>query len=485
MNKLSNPRCGIACVGGAIGLSAALLVLPAFCDETAFQFEESVQPAAWESADDPAVDLQLYTLRTYYFETTPHEYGPPGYVRKQHGIEPPMQAYESNRSPRRSTHSVVAHGPGGKKTLIRWGGAVNFDSTFDFDPIGSNGEFVTATIPVPQQRGQNSDFTARGSRLNLKTQSDSDVGPITTYAQLDFFGDNMQEAFASYRPRLRFFYFDVGWFRFGQDASVFMDYSVYPNVIENEGPAGMVLMRQPVIRVTAPLSACWKVALAAEQPYSDITVPLDMDDEPIGNRIQDVPDLTAHLRYDDYLGHLQLSGLLRQLTYQPPTASNEHAVGYGVNFTGDLHPCALLFGGSPQPDSHPAPLDKDRILWQYAAGYGISRYIQDANGLGVDAGLDLAGDLDALFARAWFLGYEHWWTDRWVSTFVYSENANSGTATMPTDTYAGAQYVAANLVWNFTESAWTGLEFLWGERRDLDGQSATAKRIEFGVYYGF
>jgi hypothetical protein len=32
-----------------------------------------------------------------------------------------------------------------------------------------------------------------------------------------------------------------------------MDYSVFPNVLDYEGPPGMVLKRQPVLRVTLPL----------------------------------------------------------------------------------------------------------------------------------------------------------------------------------------------------------------------------------------
>ena len=49
-----------------------------------------------------------------------------------------------------------------------------------------------------------------------------------------------------------------------------MDYDVFPNVLDYQGPNGMVLMRQPLIQVTIPVADQLHIALAAEQPYSDI-----------------------------------------------------------------------------------------------------------------------------------------------------------------------------------------------------------------------
>src|SRR5262249_46251429 len=56
-------------------------------------------------------------------------------------------------------------------------------------------------------------------------------------------------AFGSFPIRLRFAWADFGPFLIGQAASLFMDYDVYPNVLDYQGPAGMVLMRQPISSV--------------------------------------------------------------------------------------------------------------------------------------------------------------------------------------------------------------------------------------------
>ena len=204
------------------------------------------------------------TIRNSFFVITPHEYGPTGYVRRPHDAGSDRPFYIAEQSPLRASRTSIPHGSSGKKTLIRWGGRVHLDAPFDFDAIGSTAEFVTATIPVPQERGSNVDFSARSSRLDLRTQTDSSVGPITGFAQIDFFDKDTQGPSGSFRPRLRFFYFDIGHLRFGQDASVFMDYGAYPNIIENEGPASMVLLRQSLVRLTLPVSKRWNLAFGFE-----------------------------------------------------------------------------------------------------------------------------------------------------------------------------------------------------------------------------
>ena len=57
----------------------------------------------------------------------------------------------------------------------------------------------------------------------------------------------------------------------GQAASVFMDYDVFPNVLDYQGPPGMILMRQGLARIKFPIHGDdTTVAFGVEQPYSDI-----------------------------------------------------------------------------------------------------------------------------------------------------------------------------------------------------------------------
>src|SRR5262249_60364452 len=57
----------------------------------------------------------------------------------------------------------------GTNTSFRFRGFVRLTGLYDFNPIGSRDDFVTNTIPVPQQVGQNKNFSARYSPIGLDT----------------------------------------------------------------------------------------------------------------------------------------------------------------------------------------------------------------------------------------------------------------------------------------------------------------------------
>lgn len=152
--------------------------------------------------------------------------------------------------------------------------------------------------------------------------------------------------------------------------------------------------------------------------------------------------------------------------------------------TGDIHPWALFNGETPADKGH-STSTKCRIVGEYAAGYGINRYLADPHGQGVDAALDSTGELEALFTRAWYGGYEQWWAEKWMSVIAYGENGNGATSTLPGCTHAGSKYAAVNLKWVPTKKFWWGVEYLWGQRQNLDGQAARARRISMGAQYNF
>jgi len=461
-------------------LPAALLaqdLLPPVVQET--------EAPTFQIPETPQAPVMRRTPRT------PHDYGPPGYIRsrKDHGgatpIHEPVQFYvDPELTAMKGSFPGSIRVPG-TKTSIKIGGFVRGVGIYDFNPIGSNDDFVTTAIPVPQTVGQNATFTARATRLVIESHTDSDcLGDVKTYFELDFFESTDQSDFASYRLRSRKLYFDVGWFRFGQDASVFTDYHSFPSIIDYEWPGSKLLTRNGMARMTIPVSDHFKIALSAEQPFTDMTIPTDINGNALGQNVQDLFDFAGHLRYDTIYGHLQLAGIVRRLGYRPNGAAVLRDTGYGVAFTGDVHPWGLLFDECPSCNC-PTPRSKDRMVWEYSAGYGISRYFADPKSANIDAALNLNGELEAIFMRGWYVGYEHWWNNCWLSTFSYGENDNGGTDAIPGTTYGGSDYAAVNLKWAPTKKFWIGVEYLWGERHNLNTQSARARRISMGAQYNF
>jgi len=387
-----------------------------------------------------------------------------------------------------------------ENTKYKWYGFVRLDGIFDLNPIRTTDMFVTSAIPIPQGRGQNFVLTPRYTRLGFDTSTpwkDMDWN-IDTKIEMDFFNGNTSGLFGSFPLRLRFAYIDVGPFRFGQAASLFMDYDVFPDVLDYEGPPGMVLMRQPIASVKWEPNKWWSARIGVEQPYSDIT----WDDGTgagfvttpgtgiitgpgVSKNVQDMPDLTGNIRYKSDYGHVQVAGIARKLTFMPGVGEADSKVGYGVNLTSSVNIWALASGCMPENASDRTPLQKSRILGQYAIGRGINRYIQDVNGLGLDAVFEPVNGFDTLRAMGWFFCYEHFWTDRWISNLCYGEADTDLNDALPADTYKKARYFAVNLIWLPVERMGVGLEYLIGERENKNGDTGTAHRIQAGIQYKF
>jgi hypothetical protein len=381
-------------------------------------------------------------------------------------------------------------------TKYKWYGFVRLDGIFDFDPIRSTDDFVTSAIPVPQGRGQNFVLTPRYTRLGWDTETpwESMDWTIKTRIEVDFFNGNTSGAFGSFPLRLRFAWVDFGPFLIGQAASLFMDYDVFPNVLDYEGPPGMVLVRQPIFAVRVPLGDNGQLALGVEQPYSDIQWfdGVDWIVNPgtgiistpgVDRNIQDLPDFTGNIRYVGDYGHVQLAGIARKLTFQPAVGPDDSELGYGVNLTGTWHPWAMCRGSDMGDDR--TPLDKSRFMGQFAAGEGINRYIQDINGFGLDATFDPVHGFQALSSVGWFVAYEQWWADNVASVFTYGEADTDLTNTLPDSTYDSATYASANLIWLPVERMGVGVEYLYGTRQNKDGQRGEAHRIQFAFQYKF
>jgi hypothetical protein len=156
-----------------------------------------------------------------------------------------------------------------------------------------------------------------------------------------------------------------------------------------------------------------------------------------------------------------------------------------MNLTANYRPWAALLGSDPVRKDNPTGLERSRVLLQYAFGSGISRYIQDTSGLGLDGAIDSNGVFHTLNGSGWTASYEHWFSEKWLTNVTYSEVSIGHTDAQPGDTYAGAKYLANSLWWIPVRNMSIGIEYLYGERRNLDGQRGDAHRIQTVFQYNF
>jgi hypothetical protein len=385
-----------------------------------------------------------------------------------------------------------------KDTRYKWYGFVRLDSIYDFNPIASTDSFVTSSIPIPQGKGRNFSMNPRYTRLGFDTSTPlpEHDWTIKTRIEMDFFNGNTSGVFGSFPIRLRFAWIDVGPFLVGQAASLFMDYDVFPNVLDYQGPPGMVLMRQPIAAYRYDVMDNVRVSIGVEQPYSDIQWSEGGDfvvnpntgiisTAGVPKNIQGLPDLTGNVRVTGDYGHLQVAGILRKLEFQEGNEETHVEWGYGINVTGAFRPWAFRDQLAPGGDCPPTPMQKSRFMGQFACGRGIARYIQDINGLGLDATWDPLNEFHTMQSYGWFVAYEQWWADKLASVFTYGQTWVDLTDTLPGSTYESAEYFSANLIWLPVERLGLGIEYLFGARENKDGNRGKAHRIQAAVQYRF
>src|SRR6266550_6478925 len=264
----------------------------------------------------------------------------------------------------------------GTKTSFQIGGFVQFDAIFDGDRIDNKDAFVVSSIPTGGAKtgAGDTNFSIRQTRLFLKTETPTqNWGNLVTYVEVDFMGTDGAE------PRIRHAYGQIGdkyQLLAGQTWSAFQDATIFPATLDFQGPPGLITNRRPQVRYRRKLDDQWSAVVAVEDPNSELTIPSGFS----GVESSPAPDLAGNVRYGPEWGHLQLSGVLRYLQFDPDVGSRQTDIGYGLNLTGSVKTLKL-------DAKH-----TDLALFQIAGGHGIARYVNDTNGLGLDAVINAPGD---------------------------------------------------------------------------------------------
>jgi len=351
----------------------------------------------------------------------------------------------------------------GTQMIMKIGGYFKTDYINDLKPAGNTDAFVPSSFPVPQAANvNNSTVSIRPTRLSVDFRAPfTKVGDARFYVEGDFFGTNATT------PRLRHAYTQVGNFLLGQTFSNFMDPDAFPDTLDFQGPNGMVSIRNPQFRYGFALSPSTTLYVSVEKPSSDVIFSTpQFSAQPNAPS----PDGTIRLRQEFEGGHFQVAGLFRSIAAFLPNSQRDTVFGWGVNASAGFK----TFG-------------KDNAIFAVAAGHGISRYLQDTSGLGIDAEPVAAPTphLEATPAVGVEASYQHYWMKRLRSSAVYSYAAVDNTDLATSGTYNHGTYTGANIIWNPFGSLNVGAEFLYGWVVEQSGLKANAPRIQFSAKYNF
>lgn len=350
--------------------------------------------------------------------------------------------------------------------------------------------FRPSRIATPEgQYGSDGEtsFSVKQSRLGAKASGEAGGRTWEAKFEFDMFGVGADAGKTA--VRLRHAYGKWGPILGGQTNSLFMDGDIFPNVIDYWGPNGMVFLRTPQLRATFIDDGSITVAAALEYAGNDVdTGGIRLIDESLASSIKgknELPDLTAAVRYGGDWGHVRLGGILRDISYETPSQPDNRPkgdeLGWGLNGTGSfkLADMATFRGG---------------VVY----GEGIASYMNDG-------GMDIAPSAVPVVVPPIFplpptalvleaqpvplLGLSAYfdlnWTKELTSSVGYSQVEVDNTNFQTGDTFKRARYASANLLWSPIPRILTGGEVLWGDRKNLDGTTGEAIRLQFSFKVSF
>lgn len=352
----------------------------------------------------------------------------------------------------------------GTQTILKIGGYFKTDFIYDLKPAGNTDSFIPSSIPIPEVVNvNNTTVSVRPTRLSLDFRVPSaKVGDVRFYLEGDLFGTNATT------PRLRHAYAQVKNLLIGQTFSNFMDPDAFPDTLDFQGPNGMVSVRNPQLRYGFALSASTTFFVAVEKASSDVAFKTSQfSSQPNAPG----PDGTIRLRQEFERGHFQVAAVFRSIaafvgSTNPP--KTDSVFGWGVNTSLGFK----TFGA-------------DNLIFAVAAGHGISRYLQDTSGLGIDAEPSSSMSLQATPAVGVEGAYQHYWLKTLRSSAIYSYAAVNNPSFASATNFNHSTYTGSNLIWNPIGSLNVGAEFLYGWTMLQSGQKANAPRIQFSAKYSF
>jgi len=371
-------------------------------------------------------------------------------------------------------------------------GFLQLDAIQDFDRVHPDWDATLRPSRIPTVEGQygsDGQFVAsvRQSRLGVRTSGEIAGKPYEARFEFDLYGTGVDAGQTTFR--VRHMYGRWGPILAGQTNSLFMDGDIFPNVVDYWGPAGMVFVRTPQIRLTPYDRDGVSFAIALEHPSDDIdpgSIRLVSPEVADGLRAnEELPDLTAAVRYGGAWGHIRLAGIARKVGYDTiGTVDNEpqgSEFGWGLDLTGSAKFGLATFRGG--------------VVY----GEGIASYMNDG-------GMDLApsaalGPVPPIFPAPPISGtlisaeavpllgvsayVDLQWSPQLTSSLGYSFTEVDNTNFQDPTAFHKGEYASVNLLYQPDPHFLGGLELLWGQRTDNDGAQGDDIRLQSTFKFTF
>ncbi|MEO5911602.1 MAG: DcaP family trimeric outer membrane transporter [Pelobium sp.] len=360
--------------------------------------------------------------------------------------------------------------PKPKYQKFAFSGYLKLKSTFDFGPnLANTSEFITSSIPTGLDMIQEKtrlSFDARESRIAFDGNFKEGNQLIHTYVEADFYAS---EELAIRYLNLRLAYIDIWKFHIGRDWSTFVNLEAIPLQVDFEGPNSLPGPKNEMIRFVHDINKRTVLNVAVETHASDYTSILN--DDP---RYTSVPDLVSNITFSRNWGQFSMATVIRDISYLNTLEDTKHLFGMGANVAGliNLYPSANN-------------TQKDNLMFMAVAGKGISYYIDDLSGAGLDAFPLSKNSLSALRAGGGYIAFQHYWTKNMSSTALGSYLALENDPRLDQGVFKSSLYLSGNLIITPIKNFMVGVTFLYGKYTVQSSAKGHASRIQSMFMYSF
>lgn len=343
----------------------------------------------------------------------------------------------------------------------------------DFDwghPLDNANKFIPGDIPMSIEPGSGGQFSLSAAQsdfyLNFVGLPGSD-NQIGIFIDVNFMAEN-------HSPALHHAYLKYRGITAGHTVSIFTDLGAKAASIDYQGPNALTFMGHPNISYTGKFGKDkgWSAAVGLDLPELSGTYSSALVDGKVTaytkKSTQRIPDIPVFLQRSwlNGKGWLRASAIFRTLTYRDVILGKNHnAFGWGVKLSGKTPVCCGL-----------------TAMWEGVYGQGVSSYIQDLTGRGMDLmpNPDVKSELSPVKAWAAYGTLQYQICPKVFVNATYSHvrtYAKDWNAADWGSSYKWAQYVTANCFWKINSFAQFGVEYLYGRRMNHNGLQAHDNRV--------
>jgi len=356
------------------------------------------------------------------------------------------------------------------KFSLALGGYVAMRASYDMDGISDNRDFVPYDIPIAENYNNRQQLImdASTSRVYLKSIANTRaLGRVVIFMDADFRGGSSR----SYTPRLRSAYISFLGFTLGRDITTFCDLQAAPRMIDFRGPNAYNYNFATMVRYAFSFADdVLSMGVAAEMP--EVSATYNYKFLEMRQRIPDIPVYLQAAWGPGRSSHLRASAVFRNMYVRNDVVhENKKLFGWGVQLSGTI-------GLGPW----------FRLFMNGVYGQGITPYIQDLTGSGLDFVPDNRTGEEIKVMKMWG------WQAAGQINFTRRLSLSGGFSMVEMDRddaftfaneYKRGTYIFGNIFYALTPRCSIGAEYLYGSRKNMNAAKNHANRVSVQLQYNF